>query len=64
MEDIREYIEMLEQIEMLLDDLPMLNYDSEMETFYEKTYERLEKHKNVMIKRLEQKENEKMKVGA
>ena len=59
MEDIREYIEMLEQIETLLDDLPMLNYDSEMETFYDKTYEIIERHKNVMIKRLKQKEDEK-----
>ena len=56
MEELRTYINILEEIENMLNILPDLNYDTELEEFYEETYEKVEKHKKSMYKRLERKE--------
>ena len=58
MEELRTYINILEEIENMLNILPDLNYDTELEEFYEQTYEKVAKHKEAMYKRLYRKEIE------
>lgn len=53
---LRKYIIMLELIENMLFDLPELNYDIEMENFFDRTFELVHNHKIVMTKRLKEKE--------
>lgn len=63
MEDLRKYIIILEQIEDLLEELPTLNFDTEIENFYENTIDKVIEHRFIMEKRLKNKEKEIMKVG-
>lgn len=56
--DLRKYIIMLELIEDMLFNLPELNYDLEMEKFFDRTFEIVHNHKIVMTKRLKDKEEE------
>lgn len=56
MEKLRTYITILEEIENMLDNLPELNYDTELQEFYEETYDKVEKHKKLMYERLKWKE--------
>ena len=55
---LRKYIIMLELIENMLFDLPELNYDKEIENFFDRTFELVHNHKIVMTKRLKDKEEE------
>lgn len=61
MEKLREYLEILDKINELFDDLPMLNYDEEIESFYEKTTDLIVDHKIEIEKRLKEKENKLLK---
>lgn len=61
MKKLREYLEILDKISELFDDLPMLNYDEEIESFYEKTTDLIVDHKIEIEKRLKNKENKLLK---
>lgn len=58
---LREYLEILDKISELFDELPMLNYDEEIETFYEKTFDLLVNHQIKIEKRLKEEENKLLK---
>ena len=61
MEKLRKYLEILDKISELFDDLPMLNYDEEIESFYEKTTDLIVDHKIEIEKRLKNEENKLLK---
>lgn len=61
MNKLREYLEKLDKISELFDDLPMLNYDEEIESFYEKTTDLIVDHKIEIEKRLKNEENKLLK---
>ncbi len=61
MKKLREYLEILDKISELFDDLPMLNYDEEIESFYEKTTDLIVDHKIEIEKRLKNEENKLLK---
>lgn len=61
MDKLREYLEILDKIGELFDDLPMLNYDEEIESFYEKTTDLIVDHKIEIEKRLKNEENKLLK---
>lgn len=61
MKKLREYLEILDKISELFDDLPMLDFDEEIETFYEKTTDLLINHTIEIEKRLKEKENKLLK---
>ena len=61
MDKLREYLEILDKIGELFDDLPMLNYDEEFESFYEKTTDLIVDHKIEIEKRLKNEENKLLK---
>lgn len=61
MEKLRKYLEILDKISELFDDLPMLNYDEEIESFYEKTTDLIVDHTIKMEKRLKNEENKLLK---
>ena len=61
MKKLREYLEILDKISELFDDLPMLNYDEEIESFYEKTTDLIVDHKIGIEKRLKNEENKLLK---
>lgn len=60
---LREYLEILDKISELFDELPMLDYDydGEIETFYEKTIDLLVNHQIKIEKRLKEEENKLLK---
>lgn len=58
---LREYLELLDKIGELFDELPILNYDEEIETFYEKTIDLLVNHQIKIEKRLKEEENKLLK---
>lgn len=59
MEKLKEYILKLDEIENLLFDLPELNYDLEIEKFFDRTFERVHNHKIIMLNRLRKEEERK-----
>ena len=59
MEKLKEYILKLDEIENLLFDLPELNYDLEIEKFFDRTFERVHNHKIIMFNRLRKEEERK-----
>ena len=61
MEKLREYLEILDKIGELFNDLPMLNYDEEIESFYEKTTDLIVDHTIKIEKRLKEEENKLLK---
>lgn len=61
MKKLREYLEILDKISELFDDLPMLNYDEEIENFYKKTTDLIVDHTIEMEKRLKNEENKLLK---
>lgn len=63
MEKLREYLEILDKIGELFNDLPMLDFDEEIETFYEKTTDLIIDHTIEMEKRLKNEENKLLKKG-
>lgn len=58
---LREYLEILDKIGELFDELPILNYDEEIETYYEKTIDLLVNHQIKIEKRLKEEENKLLK---
>lgn len=61
MKKLREYLEMLDKISELFDDLPTLDFDEEIENFYEKTTDLIVDHKIEIEKRLKNEENKLLK---
>lgn len=61
MNKLREYLEKLDKISELFDDLPTLDFDEEIETFYEKTTDLIIDHKIEIEKRLKKEENKLLK---
>lgn len=61
MEKLREYLEILDKIGELFDDLPTLDFDEEIETFYEKTTDLIVDHTIKIEKRLKEYENKLLK---
>ena len=61
MEKLREYLEILDKIGELFDDLPTLDFDEEIENFYEKTTDLIVDHTIEMEKRLKEQENKLLK---
>ena len=61
MDKLREYLEILDKIGELFDELPILNYDEEIETYYEKTIDLLVNHQIKIEKRLKEEENKLLK---
>lgn len=61
MNKLREYLEILDKIGELFDDLPTLDFDEEIETFYEKTTDLIIDHKIEIEKRLKNEENKLLK---
>lgn len=61
MDKLREYLEILDKIGELFDDLPTLDFDEEIETFYEKTIDLIINHQIKIEKRLKEKENNLLK---
>ena len=63
MENLRKYLVMLDNLEDFMEDLPMLDFDTEIENFYENVLELLENHREIMQARLNKKEKELLKRG-
>lgn len=63
MGDLRKYLTMLDSLEDFMEDLPTLNFDTEIENFYENVLELLENHREIMQARLNNKEKELLKRG-
>ena len=61
MDKLREHLEILDKIGELFDDLPTLDFDEEIETFYEKTIDLIINHQIKIEKRLKEKENNLLK---
>lgn len=61
MDKLREYLEILDKIGELFDDLPTLDFDEEIETFYEKTIDLMINNQIKIEKRLKEKENNLLK---
>lgn len=61
MNKLREYLEILDKIGELFGDLPTLDFDEEIETFYEKTTDLIIDHKIEIEKRLKKEENKLLK---
>ena len=61
MNKLREYLEKLDKISELFDDLPTLDFDEEIETFYEKTTDLIIDHKIEIEKRFKKEENKLLK---
>lgn len=61
MEKLREYLEILDKIGELFDDLPILDFDEEIENFYEKTTDLIVDHTIKIEKRLKEEENKLLK---
>ena len=61
MDKLREYLEILDKIGELFDDLPTLDFDEEIETFYEKTIDLIVNHQIKIEKRLKNEENKLLK---
>ena len=54
--DLRKYLKILDEIGYLIDELPELNYDSEIEDFYNNASEIVDKQMDLIEKRLKDEE--------